>query len=349
MHSPQRLAARSRSRRSGTTLAALVAAVALLLSACGSDGSSDAAAGSGASPAADAFPVTIEHARGSTTIEEQPTRIVTVGYTDVEPVLALGFKPVGALPWFGEDLDQSWPWVQDAWGDEPPEYVATASDINYEKLAALQPDLILGLYADLDKPTYEKLSAIAPTVAQNGDYEPYATPWDEMTRVAGEALGRSDEAEELIADIEGEFAAAREAHPEFADLTAVVTDPNGGSFFAFGPLDPRGVFTSSLGFSQPEEVSDYLDGKFGDEVSMERLDLFEADRLLVLADGSTPDDLAANKLYQGLDVVKSGNAIEVPYSDAPAYGAAVAYNTVLSIPYALEHIVPLLADPSSGG
>jgi len=39
----------------------------------------------------------------------------------------------------------------------------------------------------------------------------------------------------------------------------------------------------------------------------------------------------------------------LPYSDAPAYGAAIAYNNVPSIPYALDNIVPLLSAAGEKG
>ena len=114
-----------------------------------------------------AFPVKIEHALGTTTIPEEPKRIVVVGYTDQEPLLAMGIKPVGAMDWFGQGTFAKWPWERDAWGGEPPAIVSSKSyEIDFEKVAAQRPDLILGVYAEIKKPDYEKLSQIAPTVAQ---------------------------------------------------------------------------------------------------------------------------------------------------------------------------------------
>ena len=54
---------------------------------------------------ADAFPVTIEHAFGETTIEAEPTRVATLGWTDQDSALALGVVPVGAtkITWGGNE------------------------------------------------------------------------------------------------------------------------------------------------------------------------------------------------------------------------------------------------------
>ena len=57
--------------------------IALLLAACGDDGPSTTDDGSGAAPsAAGAFPVDVVHALGTTTVEAEPTRVVTVGTGD---------------------------------------------------------------------------------------------------------------------------------------------------------------------------------------------------------------------------------------------------------------------------
>jgi iron complex transport system substrate-binding protein len=68
--------------------------------------------------------VTIEHARGSTTIQSEPKRVVTVGLRDQEPLLALGVKAVGAMDWFQQDTFAEWPWEKRAWSGKPPQVVA---------------------------------------------------------------------------------------------------------------------------------------------------------------------------------------------------------------------------------
>ena len=207
---------------SQTPLAAL-RAVALTLAAAGC-GADDEPAGSSRSSAEAGFPVKITHALGTTTIPAKPTRVVVVGYTDQEPLLAMGVRPVGAMDWFGQGTFGKWPWERDAWGDKPPVAVSNKSyEIDFEKVAAQRPDLILGLYAELKRGDYDKLSKIAPTVAQaKGD--PYTTPWRDMTRVAAKAVGRVEEGEKLIEETEARFAAFRRAHPETAKQTALVVD-----------------------------------------------------------------------------------------------------------------------------
>jgi iron complex transport system substrate-binding protein len=102
----------------GTRLAAALASALLLFAtaaACGSDDDSEAGADQSAS-ANSAFPVPLPHRYGSSTIEEEPKRIVTVGLTDQDAVLALGKVPVGTTEWLGGYKGAIGPWAADRLG-----------------------------------------------------------------------------------------------------------------------------------------------------------------------------------------------------------------------------------------
>jgi iron complex transport system substrate-binding protein len=95
-------------------------------------------------------------------------------------------------------------------GDRPARLDQTAPD--FEAIAAAAPDLILAVHSALTQEQYDTLSGIAPTVAQSGDHPDFGTPWQEQTRTIGTALGRAEQADALVADVEARFAAARAAH-----------------------------------------------------------------------------------------------------------------------------------------
>ena len=75
----------------------------------------------------------------------------------------------------------TWPWAQDELGDAQPE-VLPSTELNFEQIAALDPDLIVGVGSGMTDTDYATLSKIAPTLAQPGDYIDYGTPWDVTTR-----------------------------------------------------------------------------------------------------------------------------------------------------------------------
>ena len=144
-----------------------------------------------------AYPVTIAHKYGETTVDGFPERIAVVGLLEQDALIGLGVVPVATTEWFGEHPGAVWPWAADeleALGAEPPVVVGGSAEMNFESVAAQDPDLILALYSGLTAEDYELLSAIAPTIAQPGEYIDYGIPWDELTLTVGQVIGKSDEA-----------------------------------------------------------------------------------------------------------------------------------------------------------
>ena len=96
-------------------------------------------------PAAAAFPVTITHKFGEITIDAPPERVVSIGFADQDWLLALGVTPIAECrDWYGDQPYATWPWAQDELGDAQPA-VLTSTELNFEEIAALRPDLIVGV------------------------------------------------------------------------------------------------------------------------------------------------------------------------------------------------------------
>lgn len=322
--------------------AAIAVCLALVLAACGGapESAAPAAAPSGA------FPVTVEHKYGATTVPAEPQRIVTLGLSDQDTVLALGTRPVGAVNWFGEEPFGSWPWAQPLWGDALPTVVGERDEYDVEQIAALTPDLIVAQYSGMTQAQYDTLSAIAPVVAQPKGFEDYQAPWQDMTRAIGTAMGKAPQVEELIDGIAARFATIRAEHPEFAGMTGIVAESyEPGSYTAYSPRDPKMVFLSELGFTMPPALTEFVGAENLVDFSPERTDLLEADRLVWLTgDAETQGRITADPLYQQLAVAAQNRDVFVSYTEPPI-GAALSFNTVLSIPYAADQLVPLLAAP----
>ncbi|MFJ3037473.1 iron-siderophore ABC transporter substrate-binding protein [Streptomyces tendae] len=333
-------------------LAAALSAAALgvgLLAGCGSD-SDDSAdqAGGGTPAAAGAFPVTVEHAFGTTKIDKAPERVVSVGYTDDQTVLAFGIKPVGMVDQYpnpagqSPDINTQWPWVKDKWGDSKPEVVMKNGDTgpNYEKIAALRPDLIVAVYSEIDRAAYDKLSKIAPTVGRTkGEKEPFSAPWQDNALHIAKALGKAEEGEKRVADIQGKLDAAKQAHPQFADQTAVVLSWYKDSVAPFTSTDVRGRLVTGIGFKYQTEIDKVAGGDFYTTLSPERVDLVDVDRVFVINDRADQDALKKFELFTNLDAVKNGKVSYLLDSEGPAVGAAISQGTLLSMPYAVDELV----------
>ena len=324
-------------------LAAVALVATLLLAACGG-GSTTAGGSSTAAASGGAFPVAVDHKYGTTEVKAEPKRVVTLGLSDQDVVLALGTKPVGAIDWFKETPYGKWPWTQSLWGSTPPEVVGERDEYNMEKIAGLKPDLILAQYSGMKQEQYDTLSKIAPVVAQPKGFEDYQAPWQDSARLAGKALGKADEVEKLIKGIDDKFAAAKTAHPEFAGKSAVVADAyQPGTYSVFSPNDPKMLFLTQLGFTVPAKLKEAVGTENVVDLSYERFDVIDVDRLVwLIADPASTDQIKNEALYKNLKVVQEKRDLFVPY-DEPPVGAAMSFNTVLSIPYALEQVLPLLS------
>lgn len=332
------------------------AAALLATAGCGRDGDGEAAPTTApAREGSGGFPVTVEHRYGSTTITGAPERVVAIGLTDVDPILALGVIPVGFIDWYGDydkaDIRNSvWPWSHDLVGDAEPTVLPRNDDkFNFEAIAALEPDLLIAQYTGLTEQDYELATQIAPCVAQSKDFPDFETPWDVTTRIIGEVLGRSERAEELIAGVGERFAEARRTHPEFEGRTAMLVDFFEGVIYARGPKEPHGKVLGELGFSYPPEVEALIPGdNVLAELSFEQLELLDTADVLIVGDFEGTGELTSDPLYESLEVVASGRV--VPGAE-PVEGA-LYWATVASLPFAIERLVPMLAaaidgDPST--
>lgn len=323
--------------------------LALLLAACGA-GSPEPSPQAAASPAPEvadtAFPVTINHKHGSTEIREAPQRVVSVGLNDHDAILALGVKPVAVRDWFGDQPFATWPWAQNELGDAQP-VVLSLGDLDFEQIAGLHPDLIIGTYSGLTNEEYTKLSQIAPAVAQSGDYPDYGVPWDEQTLIIGRAIGREDRAKELVADVEAQFAEAREAHPAFKGATAIVgLVRDDGSYNLYGSHDHRARILTSLGFERPAWIDEQAGDSYSANVSVEQAHRLDADVLILLVDEQRHSALANDPLYQKVNVVNDGRDILLDVNGT--LSGAYSLSTVLSLPYLLDELVPQLAAAVNG-
>jgi len=331
-------------------VAAVVSAATLslgLLAGCGSDSSNEPSGGKAAASGGK-FPVTVEHMFGSTEITKEPERVVTVGYTDDQAVLAFGIKPVGMVDQYPNppgqvpDINTRWPWVKDIWGDTRPEVIMNNGDPgpNYEKIAALRPDLIIAVYSEIDQAAYDKLSKIAPTVGRTRtETEPFSAPWQDNALHIAKALGREEEGAAKIKAIQDKFDEVRKAHPEFAEKTAVAVSWYKDSVAPFTTTDVRGRMVTNIGFKGVTAIDEIAGDSFYTTLSPERIDLIDVDHIFVIADEADQKALKEFELFANLPAVKNGDVSYLLDSEGPAIGAAMSQGTLLSLPYAIDEIV----------
>lgn len=276
------------------TRAGVVMAAGALLAACGS-GSAETGTG------AEAETRQVEHAMGVADVPANPERVVVLDTGELDDALALGVKPVGAVR-----VDVSKDYLGYLEGQtDGIEMVGSISEPNLEKIASLEPDLILSSTVRSEA-IYEQLAKIAPTVLAPdlGD------TWKENFRLYAEALNKQDEAEELIADFESDAAELGKQIGPGKTLGIVRFLP--GQIRVYSDLSFHGTIIEDMGLEVPAPAvgaDTFL------EVSPEQVTKADADFLYTSTYGDPGETdrakILGGPLWKTLPAVRSGEVNEL--------------------------------------
>lgn len=290
--------------------------------------------------------ITLRHGFGETTLDpDKVTRIVSVGYHEQDFLYALGVAPVGVHDWFGDHPYATGPWAEaarKAVGAEPE--VQKGFEIDVEWVWEMQPDLIVATFAPMDAALYAQLSQIAPVLGPPADYPLWGGPWDAELRLIAQATGREDQAETVITRISAKVDAAVAEHPQFRGLSGTAAYFQNGQIVGYRSLDGANRLLDSFGIKTPA-VFDEMTGD-GDrfQISPERFDLFDLDVLFWLVEAPSRAAIEALPSWQNTRAAREGRAIWA----SPEMMGAMAFQSPLSIEWALEPLTRLLAAASDG-
>lgn len=314
--------------------AAVVAGAVLLGAACSTENTAaEAVAGDGN------FPVVVEHEFGETTIPSAPERVALVGPTDSDTVLALGVTPLVVSQWIPDWDAGVAPWSENALGDTDPGIMAYP-EINFEKIAASDPDVIIASAMQIDRAQYDMLSGIAPTIAHTRGYrDAYTVPWDVQTLHVGTALGEQERAQALVDDMNSTLEEIRATHPQWSGLTAATLFNRDSGFGIYASDDNRGQFMNDLGFEMPQNIEAlFTDDSFYTPLSEENLDVLDdLDVLLVLAANEQQRQvIESSEMYTRLAPVREGRVVVLDTTD---FEMAVSSGTIPAMEYVLDELV----------
>jgi iron complex transport system substrate-binding protein len=280
-----------------------------------------------------AFPATIETAFGPVTVEEPPQRVVALGWSDAETALALGVEPVGAADWLAFGGTGVGPWSV---GYENPPVILGTTQLDYEAVAALRPDLILDTRSSGERQRYDTLSQIAPTIAPPpGLTAAYGTTWRQQMTMVSTALGKPEEGARQIADLEATFARAREAHPEFLGRSVAVGAFFGGQWGAYVSGDQRVDFMRELGFTPKPEIDQLADGSFYEQVG-----LLSADLTVVFPINAAAEAIRTDPLLSRTPAAQAGHLVVL---DDQTTSNAFSSGSIPGTRAAVDRAVPMFA------
>ncbi|WP_168176588.1 ABC transporter substrate-binding protein [Williamsia sp. 1135] len=305
----------SKLMRPWSVVAALLLALVVVLTGCSS--SSDDEGGSGDSSETK----TVTTLDGPVEIPADPQRIVALRNT-AEALVLLDGNVVGVPEGYTEEMfgDNTEAWAR----YQALPKIGKMDDPDLEKVAALEPDLILGgvpqvYWADVNQ---EALGQIAPVV--NLDTGSVSSEW---TRVFAETTDIAGLNEAGTAKKDEYEARAAEVHDKHAAKI------DGTKFVAIASWTPGTVYTQPAGSFTPQKAQDaglvFPEGELA-EVSVEQLGtLAEYDAILypVQPDGTPTPEMQAvldSELFKSLPAVRAGRVLAVSHTRPQTYDAGLA-------------------------
>jgi iron complex transport system substrate-binding protein len=244
---------------------------------------------------------------GETKIKGTPKRVVVLGNDAVEAVLELGFKPVGMVKAWGvapmyDHLKSKLEGVQIVGDENQP---------NLEAIAALKPDLIIGVKLRQEK-IYDQLTSIAPTVFSERPNSDTLINF----KVYSEALNKKAEGEQKIAEFDKKI---KDLQLKLGDKIntkiSLVRFYLGDKVRIYYNDTFAGGIIKKIGLKRPAPQDKET---FADIIGKERIPDLEGDILFYFTlEDDKGETTKAEKswqeetLWKNLEVVKKGNAHKV--------------------------------------
>ncbi|MEK5272239.1 MULTISPECIES: ABC transporter substrate-binding protein [unclassified Aeribacillus] len=320
-------------KKTSKLLFSIVAILMLaVIAACG-NGDSKEASKENKESSTESQSYKVEHAMGTAEIPKKPERVVVLTNEGTEALLAMGLKPVGAVQsWLGD------PWydhIKDEMKDV--EVVGTESEVNVEKIAALQPDLIIGNKLRQEA-IYDKLNQIAPTVFS----ETLRGDWQENFKLYAKAINREEEGQKVLDDFNNHVEEVKQKLGDQVNQEVSVVRFMAGVTRIYWKDSFSGVIFDQIGFKRPAQQEKLFTdaNKLGDlavEVGKEQIPEMDGDIIFYFtyAPQGDKEALQAEKewtndpLWKNLNAVKNGKAYKVDDAIWNTAGGVLAANHML--------------------
>lgn len=243
----------------------------------------------------------------STDSDAQTTRVVALNTGHLDHLLLLGIVPVGLAVAKSANGDPSGipDYIYDRFGESSDldaiEQVGLRAEPDVEKIATLEPDLILS-NDRADEALLTQLRGITTVVTTNGGSE----LWKEDLGILADAVGKREEADDLLAAYEKN--ASDWADNRGNDAVVSLVRGRNDEYILTGPSSLSGSVVEDAGLTRPDGQ------RFSDtanhDLSVENTDQLDADYLFYSFDGGA-ESLTDSASWRNLEVVKAGNAYAV--------------------------------------
>ncbi|WP_345119278.1 siderophore ABC transporter substrate-binding protein [Bartonella pachyuromydis] len=183
--------------------------------------------------------ITIDHVSGSTSVPSSPKKVIVFDIASLDNMNRLGIKAIIGIP------EGKKPSYLQQFNDEKYEKIGTLFEPDYEKIATLQPDLII--ISSRTQAKYKDLSKIAPTIDLTIGNENSLGDIERNVSILGKIFGKEKEAAEEITKLNENLAEVRKNTK--GKGTALVLMTSGGKISALGPKSRFDILHSAFGIA----------------------------------------------------------------------------------------------------
>lgn len=206
------------------------------------------------------YPVKIVHAFGEVIIKEKPKKIVTIGVSNEDVILALNEIPVGISKVNYNEKEKILPWVKDKYNslNVDEQNIVVFDDINkidYNKITKIKPDIIIATYSEINFKEYKKLLRISPVIVYPN--KPLQVTWKDEIMITASVLGKVDEGIVLVENIENLI---KEKISKFKNIKGKkfilcsINERIANNIEVYTKKDTRVLYLKELGLVLPDEI-----------------------------------------------------------------------------------------------
>jgi len=282
-------------KRNLTKIAALFALVFLLVACSNTSGNEGSDKDASKKASNDAFPITLKHTSGETTIKEDPSKIVVIDIAALDTIDAVGMgdKVVGTA------VNSLTPSLKKY---ESVTNIGTLKEPDMEAIAKLNPDLVI---------IGSRLSAMYNEFSNNWPTIDASVAWPDLNKATTYTKTEAENIE-MVASAVGAEAKGQKAGQEVLDLMekykdkakgqkALVLMSNAGEISMHSPASRFAPIFEVFGF---ESIGDHKsdDGHKGQKISFETVKQLNPDWIFVLdRDKATGSNKEANPAMSVMD------------------------------------------------
>lgn len=281
-------------------LLSIISVLTLVVTACGS---SDASSNSNGSTG-ESEKIMVNHELGETEVTKNPEKVVVFDYGTLDTLNKLGIEVKGV------PQGSSIPTYLEKYAGEDYQNVGSLKEPDFEKLAQIDPDLIV--ISGRQSALYDQLSELAPTVYLGVDTTRYMESFKENLATIGNIFDKQDEINQELQNIEQSITDLEETATA-SGKNALIILANDDKISAYGPNSRFGMIHDVFGLPAVDdgiEVSTHgMNVSFEYVVEQNPDLLYVIDRGAVVGGESSAKQVVENKLVKKTDAYKNDNIV----------------------------------------